>query len=205
MTRSLVSRLPRRVRPLSRRLPLIVASIVLVMMAIVLREGFRQVHKLAAEVATAHLEASSHQLRSTLQTSVSRLRRDMAQLSRTPAIEEASSAFASDSDRRAALAVLNTELRRTPQGIASVALWSRDGRLLLVAGDTGIARLSPPALTELAADGTDTARAIVAPLVARGDSVFISIVGRVGDESGRFVASIVEVRHSIRNAAALDL
>ena len=205
MARSLVSRLPRGVRPLSRRLPLIVASIVLVMMAIVLYQGFRQVHKLASEVAIAHLQAASHQLRATLQTSVARARRDMAQLTHAPALEQAASVFASDSDRHAALAVLNAELHRTPQGLTAVALWSRDDRLLLVAGDTAVARLSPPRMTELAADGDDTTRAAIEPLAARGDSIFVSIVGRVHDPSGRFVASVVEVRHSTRNAAGLDL
>src|ERR1041385_7265240 len=205
MSRSFVSRLPHGVRPLSRRLPLIVASIVLVMMAIVLWQGFRRVHELAAEVAIAHLQAASHQLRATFQASVARARRDMGQLSRSPALEQAASAFASDSDRRAAVSVLNAELHKTPQSLAAVALWSRDGRLLLVAGDTGVARLSPPQMTELAVDGADTSRATVQPLVARSDSIFTSMVGRVRDQSGHLVASLVEVRHSARNTAALNL
>jgi len=203
MNPTLVSRLPRRLRPLSRRLPLMVASIVLVMMAIVLYQGFRRVHELAAEVAVAHLQASSHQLRSTLQTSAARLRRDMAQLSRSPALEAAAGAFATDSDRAAAQTVLAAQLRTTPQTIASLALWSRAGRLLVAAGDTSLARLSPPRAMEPESDGGDTLRAAVAPLITRGDSVFVSVVGHVRDERGRLQAWVVEIRNSARNPGAL--
>src|SRR5206468_3278413 len=150
-----------------------------------------------------HLQAASHQLRSTLQASVARAQRDMALLSRSPAIEQAASAFASDSDRRAAREVLNAALRKNPQTIGALSLWSRDDRLLLVAGDTGMARLSPPQMTELAGDGADTSRAAIVPLVARGDSIFVTIVGRVRDNRGRLLASLVEVRHSATNPAAL--
>src|SRR5689334_16695423 len=101
MTQSLVSRLPRGLRPLSRRLPLAVASIVLVMVAIILIQGFRRVHELAAEVAVAHLEASSHQLRATLQASTARSRREFALLSRSPALQRAASgAFATAADMK---------------------------------------------------------------------------------------------------------
>jgi signal transduction histidine kinase/CheY-like chemotaxis protein len=46
---------------------------------------------------------------------------------------------------------------------------------------------------------------MIEPLVARDDSVFISVIGRVRDENGRFIASVVEVRRSTPNRAALDL
>src|SRR5207248_11305960 len=98
------------------------------MMARVLYGGFRQVHKLAAEVAIAYLQAASHQLRSTLQASVVRMRRDMDQLSRTRALERAASLFASDADRRAAQDALNAEFHNSPQATTAVALWSRDGQ-----------------------------------------------------------------------------
>jgi PAS domain S-box-containing protein len=182
-----------------------VASIVAVMMAIILFQGFRRVDDLAAEVAVAHLQASSHQLRATLQLSVNRLRRDMAQLSSSAPFEQATSAFATDADRSAARAALNAELQRSPQAILSVALWSRDGQMLAAVGDTSNARLSPPIVTELDADGTDTSRAAIAPLMARGDSIFLSVVGRVRDQAGRQQGSIVEVRRSAQNPAALDL
>src|SRR5687768_4852344 len=123
MSRSLVSRLPRGIRPLSRRLPLAVASIVLAVVAIILYQGFRRVDDLAAEVTVAHLQASSHQLRTTLQASAARLRREVAQLSRSPALEHAASAFATEPDRIAAREALTAEMRRNAQTIVSMALW----------------------------------------------------------------------------------
>src|SRR5688572_14720479 len=132
LMRSVVSRLPRGMRPLSRRLPLTVAIIVSTMMAIVLFQAFRRVDDLAAEVAVTHLRSSSQQLSAVLQGVATRLRRDIGQLSSVPALERAASPLATEADRRAAREVLAGELGlgRNAQ-VASVALWSRDGKLVL--------------------------------------------------------------------------
>src|SRR5437762_2015061 len=93
-SQSILSRVPRALRPLSRRLPVLVVTIAAVMMAAVLYLGFQRVHRLAADVTLAHLQASSHQLTTTLQTAGARLRRESIRLSSIPEVGRAASPFA---------------------------------------------------------------------------------------------------------------
>jgi PAS domain S-box-containing protein len=175
------------------------------MVAAILYHGFRRVHGLAAEVTVAQLEASSHQLRGALQSSAARLRRELATVSRASALERASSAFATEADIAAAQALLESELMRLPQSTKSVSLWSKNGRLLASVGDTSLTRHAPPKTSELATARNDTVSAVIAPLFARGDSIFLSVVARIRDQSGGLQGVFVEVRHLAQNTASLAL
>ena len=174
------------------------------MMATVVYLGSRRVHGLTVDVAEAHLQAASTQLRASFQQGITRVRREAALLAAAPAVGRATSAFATDSDRAAALAVLNTELKRGAQ-TAAVGLWSADGKLLTAAGDTAIARANSPQSWSLVDEQADTAAAQIAPLVARGDSIYINVVGRVRDLRGQTAGYVVVSRRTARNPQALAL
>ena len=173
------------------------------MMTTVLAVGFRRVHRLAVEAAVAHLEASSQQLASTLQTGGFRLRREGARLAAIPVIAHAASPFASAADVAAARSAADAELQRSPQ-TASIAIWSAEGKLVLAVGDTAAATSAAPAFTELATDRSDTSTAMIAPLVVRGDSVYVAVVGRMRGAAGDG-GFAVATRRMQSNPQALDL
>jgi PAS domain S-box-containing protein len=203
VAKSFVSRLPSTLQPLSRRLPLLVVAIVGAMMATVVYLGYARVQGLTVNVAEAHLEAASTQLRSSFQQATARVRREASLLAQAPALGRATSAFASDADRAGALAVLQAELNRGAQ-TAAVALWSADGKLLLAAGDSTVANSNSPRWP-VVDEPSDTSAAQIAPLVAQRDSIYINVVGRVRDVVGRTTGYIVVSRRTVRNPQTLAL
>jgi PAS domain S-box-containing protein len=202
MKRLFVVPVPRWARPLSRRLPLLVVGIVMLTMGAVIYLGFQRVRRLAVDTATAHLQASSHQLVSTLQQGGVRLRREMARIASRPAVGNASSPFASAADVDSATRVLFAEIAKAPQ-TSSAAVWSRDGKLLFAAGDRTVAESAPPKWTDLAEGRNDTAGTI-APLVARGDSLYIASGARVRVAGGTG-GYLVVTRKVVSNPQALAL
>ena len=187
---SFVARLPRPLRPLSRRLSLLVVSIVAVLMGAVLSLAFQRLNRLAVEAAGAHLQASSEQLVSTLEIGAMRLRRDVARLAASRGVTAATSPFATTSDVAAGADAIRMELARTPQ-TASIGIWSADGRLVVAAGDTGIAASAPPSFAE---EATDTSSAAALPLATRGDSVYVAVAGRSAVAGARAGAVVVTRR-----------
>src|SRR4051812_5131275 len=138
-----LSALPTPLRPLSRRIPILMVTMLAVSLTAMVWLGFEQINRYAVEAELAHLQTSTNQLRASFQLTLSRLRVETAQLAAARRVDAAASPFATAADRAAAQRLLAAHRARSTQFV-SVAIWAADGKLAALGGSQTGAMTQPP-------------------------------------------------------------
>ena len=138
---------PAAIRPLARRIPILMISMLVLSLATTGWLGYLRVNSFAEEAERSRLESSANQLLANIEGNLSRLRAETGRLAAEPPIGRAASPLASSAERDAARKRL-AELRRTSAQYIAVALWSADGTLIEADGHREIAERQPPQRVE---------------------------------------------------------
>lgn len=180
-------------RPLGRRIPLLMVGMLAASLAIMGWLGHHRVNQFAEEAERTRLEATTNQLIATFSATLARVRGDLARLAAHPAVRDGARSAATADQRAAAARVLAAQ-RLTSVQFLAIAIWSADGRLLQYAGNAGLAAARPPLRPEPEQPG-DSATTVT-PLAVRGSTVLYSATAPILDD-GRIAGHLVVTRRLV--------
>jgi PAS domain S-box-containing protein len=176
-------------RPLRRKLPLLITLLLFVVISAASVSAYRQLERALVAATTERVGVATQRLALMLDESANRIRREQQRIAALPAVVRFATS-GSAADREAARAVLEAE-HAAPQGPVSITFFDRRGAPLLSVGRTRPVPSLPPNAQPVAIPDT-LHRGWLGPFTFAGDSLFIvaaaPVITATGDTGG-FVLS----------------
>jgi hypothetical protein len=183
------------IRPLALRIPVLMIAMLVISLATMGWLGYDRINRFAEEAETTRLQASSSELLSTFQSSITRLRAEMGKLAAHPTIGAAVGPLATTADRAATERLIAAYRQTSPQFI-SVALWDAEGRLIGAQGDPNTAQARRPSRLERG----DSSATDVSPMTIRADTIVFSVTAPVLGADSTTIGYVVATRRSVNNS-----